>query len=133
MPHMNYFEPVAGSICYSWRMAQFSHSKAAWGTPDFKRVVKHEVEALSNRELPLQQGLTSGSHALDDDIQAMVLNVQETDSSIRVKAGIFYKSIIAGCSCSDDPTPIDRVDEHCEVLIEIDKASAEATITLLQD
>jgi len=50
-----------------------------------------------------------------------------------VKAGIFYKSIIAGCSCSDDPSPIDEVDEHCEVMIEIDKRSAEATITLLPD
>ena len=87
---------------------------------------------MSVNELPLQQGLTTGSHALDNDIQAMILNVQETETSIRVKAGIFYKAIIAGCSCADDPTPVDECNEHCEVMIEIDRASAEATITLVE-
>ncbi|NWF38496.1 hypothetical protein F3F96_05055 [Mariprofundus sp. NF] len=114
-------------------MTQFTQAISAWGTADFKAVLMREIEGLSANELPLQQGLTTGSHALDDDIQAMILNVQETESSIRVKAGIFYKAIIAGCSCSDDPTPIDECNEHCEVMIEIDKKSAEATITLLPD
>ena len=114
-------------------MSLFTPTLNAWGTPEFKAALMREIEQLSVNELPLQQGLTTGSHALDDDIQAMILNVQETRSSIRVKAGIFYKAIIAGCSCSDDPTPIDECNEHCEVLIEINKASGEATITLLQD
>ncbi|NWF35379.1 hypothetical protein [Mariprofundus sp. KV] len=114
-------------------MTQFSQAVVAWGNPDFKAAVKCDIEQLSVNELPLQQGLRNGSVALDDDIQAMILNVQESDTSIRVKAGIFYKSIIAGCSCADDPTPVDEVDEHCEVQININKASGEATITLLQD
>ena len=114
-------------------MAQFTQTVLAWGTPKFKTVFRHEIEQLSVNELPLQQGLRIGSHALDDDIQAMILNVQETESVIQVKAGIFYKAIIAGCSCSDDPTPIDECNEHCEVMIEINKESAEATITLLPD
>jgi len=114
-------------------MIQFKRSFSAWATPGFKSVLKQEIEQLSVIELPLQQGLTTGSHALDADIQAMILNVQESEFCIQVKAGIFYKSIIAGCSCADDPTPVDEVNEHCEVLIEIDKMTAEATITLLQD
>jgi len=114
-------------------MIQFTQALSAWGTSDFKTVVKQKIEQLSVNELPLQQGLTTGSHALDDDIQGMILNVQESEACIRVKAGIFYKSIIAGCGCADDPTPIDECNEFCEVLIEIDKASAEATITLLPD
>jgi hypothetical protein len=106
---------------------------SAWGTPDLKTVLKREIKKLSYEELPLQQGLTTGSHALDDDIEVMILNVQESETSIQVKAGIFYKAIIAGCSCSDDPTPIDECNEHIEVTIEIDKESAETTITLLPD
>lgn len=114
-------------------MIQFTQAVSAWGTSDFKAVLKREIEGLSYKELPLQQGLTTGSHALDDDIEAMILNVKESEASIQVKAGIFYKAIIAGCSCSDDPTPIDECNEHIEVGIEIDKASAEASITLLQN
>ncbi|ATX81010.1 hypothetical protein Ga0123462_0132 [Mariprofundus ferrinatatus] len=114
-------------------MVQFPQSLLKWGAPDFKRAITDEIQALSTRELPLQQGLRNGSVALGDDIQAMILNVQESDTSIRVKAGIFYKSIIAGCSCADDPTPTDVVNEHCEVMIAIDKGSGAATITLLPE
>ena len=114
-------------------MTRFSKALETWGSPDFKAVVKKEIELLPITELPLQQGLTTGSYALDHDIEAMVLNVRESDEFIHVKAGIFYKAIIAGCSCSDDPTPIDECNEHCEVMIDIDKESAEATITLLSD
>jgi hypothetical protein len=112
-------------------MIQFTQVLSAWSTPGFKAVLKREIEKLSYKELPLQQGLATGSHALDHDIEAMILNVQESETSIRVKAGIFYKATITGCSCSDDPTPIDECNEHCEVMLEIDKNSAVVTITLL--
>jgi len=111
----------------------FSRVVELWGSSNFKTVVKQEIESLPISELPLQQGLTMGSYALDRDIEAMILNSWESESCIHVKAGIFYKSVIAGCSCADDPTPVDEVDEHCEVQIDINKASGEATITLLQD
>jgi len=114
-------------------MIQFKEAVTARGTVEFKSVLKREIEKLPISVLPLQQGLTTGSYALDRDIEVMILNSWESESCIHVKAGIFYKSIIAGCSCSDDPSPIDEVDEHCEVQIDIHKASGEATITLLQD
>jgi len=114
-------------------MIQFTQAAAEWGSSDFKTVVKKEIELLPITELPLQQGLTTGSYALDRDIEAMILNTWESDDLIHVKAGIFYKSVIAGCSCADDPTPVDEVDEHCEVQIDINNASGEATITLLSD
>ena len=49
---------------------------------------------------------------------------------IRVKAGLAYNGIIAGCSCSDDPTPIDETNEYCEVLFSINKETAETTVEL---
>ncbi len=114
-------------------MIQFREALSAWGRPDFKAELKREIERLSYKELPLQQALTTGSYALDKDIEAMVIHMQESETSIQMKAGIFYKAIIAGCSCSDDPTPIDECNEHCEIMIEIDKKSAATTITLLPD
>jgi len=114
-------------------MIRFTQALGAFESPEFAGMVKLEIEKLSVTELPLQQGLTTGSYALDRDIEAMILNVWGSDDFIHVKAGIFYKSIIAGCSCSDDPTPIDEVNEHCVVQIDIDKGSAETTIRLLQE
>jgi len=114
-------------------MINFSQTLGALGMPDFNEVLMREIERLSVSELPLQRGLTTGSHALDDDIQAMILNVWESDDFIHVKAGLFYRSIIAGCSCADDPTPVDEVNEHCVVQIDINKKTAEATITLLKE
>ena len=50
-----------------------------------------------------------------------------------MNAGIFYRSVIGGCSCADDPTPVDEQAEYCEVVVEIDKVTAEAKVTLLRD
>ena len=113
------------------RMICFEQALAAWGTPAFESVLKEEVERLTLDELPLQQGLVAGSHALEAGIQAMVLSISETDEHFVAKAGIFYCSVIAGCSCADDPTPIDERNEYCEVELKIDKLSAETTIALL--
>ena len=111
----------------------FPNTRKALGTAGFKAVIKQEIESLSCHELPLQQGLTHGSYALDNGIEAMILQIQASNTSIQVKAAIFYKAIIAGCSCSDDPTPVDECNEHCEIMIDIDKTSAQATIKLLPD
>ena len=43
----------------------------------------------------------------------MLLSASEDAGLLRVKAGIFYTGIIAGCSCADDPTPIDELNEYC--------------------
>ena len=112
-------------------MIRLIQSLAAWGSSDFKTVLKQELGQLGNSELPLQQGLSSGSVALDDNVEAMIIAVSETDTAIHAKAGIFYQSIIAGCSCSDDPTPTDICNEHCEVMVKIDKSTANTTVTLL--
>jgi len=103
----------------------------AWGTPALKSVLKQELEQSGVEQLPLVEGMTHGSVPLDDTVEVMVQSVSETDEAICAKVGIFYKSVIAGCACADDPTPTDEVNEYCEVRLEIDKTTAEATIVLL--
>ena len=105
----------------------------AWGTPDFKAVLKQEFEQLNGCELPLQQGLTVSSHVTDRPIQAMVLSVVEEAARIRVKLGVFYTGVIAGCNCAEDPSPIDEQNEYCVIQLDIDKATAESTASLLPD
>ncbi len=111
-------------------MLNFVKSLQAWKTPAFEETLRAEIEALGAEDLPLQQGLRQGSHALADTLGTSILQVTEDATGIHVKVGLFYRSVIAGCSCADDPTPIDELTEYCEITVTIDKVSAEATIDL---
>ncbi|OZA31211.1 MAG: hypothetical protein B7X93_00210 [Hydrogenophilales bacterium 17-61-9] len=114
-------------------MLRLQKSLNTWGTPDFEKVLKLEIERLDTRQLPLQQGLTASSHVTDRPIQAMILGVTETAARISVKAGVFYTGVIAGCNCADDPSPVDEQNEYCVIQLDIDKATAESTVHLLAD
>jgi hypothetical protein len=105
----------------------------AWNSPQFMAVLKREIEQLGGARLPLQQGLTASSHALDDSFDAMIISTADESGFIRTKVGIFFSGIITGCSCADDPTPVEPQNEYCELIFTIDKSTAEATVTLLAD
>lgn len=103
----------------------------AWGGPAFESELKRELEALDAAHLPLQQGLRAGSYALHDPLEAMILRVEDAGERIRVRTGMFYAGVVAGCNCADDPTPVEAQREYCELQLEIDKATAATTVTLL--
>jgi len=103
----------------------------AWGTPDFKDVLKQEIAQLDYALLPLQQGLSTGNYVSDAPITVAINRVTELEKVIRVTAGIFYQGIIGGCSCTDDPTPVSDINEYCEVQLDIDKASAVTVVVLV--
>lgn len=113
-------------------MIRLARSLRAWGRPEFQDVIKNELEQLGTGQLPLQQGLTTGSVALDGALRVMITRVTGESTLIRVQAGIFYTSVIAGCSCADDPTPVEAQNEYCEVQIDIDRLTADTTVTLLK-
>jgi hypothetical protein len=112
---------------------RFAAALRAWGTPEFNDVLKREIEGLAGTQLPLQEGLTSSSHALHDRVSAMIIDVSDATRVIRAKAGIFYTGIVAGCSCADDPTPVTEQNEYCVVQFTIDKTTAETTLRLLEE
>lgn len=114
-------------------MIKLDKALDAWGTPDFAATLKQEIERLSPEQLPLQQGLSSGNFALAEPVTATIQDVAEMEDVIRVKAGIFFGSVIGGCSCADDPTPVDRIEEYCEVQLDIDKSTAATTISLVAE
>lgn len=114
-------------------MIQLSKALRAWQSPDFEAVMKEEIERLDADLLPLQQGLSQSSHAKSDKLSARIISVAEEADCLRVKAGLFYTGVIAGCSCADDPTPVDEINEYCEVRFDIDKRTAETTVTLRRE
>ena len=113
-------------------MIRLTKTLNAWGTPDFENILKVEVEQIPADQLPLQQALSTSSHVTDSQHKVMIITVADKETFIQVTAGIFYSGIIAGCSCADDPTPVDEQNEYCEVHIEINKKTAEATVVLLE-
>ena len=114
-------------------MFRLAQSLNAWGTPAFENILKHEIALLKTDALPLQQALSLTSHVTDSPRTVRIIRVTEDGGCLRVKAGIFYTGIIAGCSCADDPTPIDERNEYCEVELAIDKRTAETVATLVQE
>jgi hypothetical protein len=106
---------------------------AAWNTPAFSDALKRELEAAGPAALPLQQCLSASSYALDDGRTVMVIGASETAGLIRARVGVFFRGIIAGCSCADDPTHIEPQPEYCELELAIDRSSAATTVTPATD
>jgi hypothetical protein len=107
-------------------------SLQAWDTPDFAAVFKQEL-AQQASELPLQQGLAASSSVAESPLTVLLHSASATPRMLCVKAGIFYEGVVGGCSCTDDPTPDSALTEYCELLLEIDRASAATTVTLLEE
>jgi hypothetical protein len=114
-------------------MIRLPRSLRSWNTPEFQYELKRELEQVDPNALPLQDGLTISSHALDEEISVRIISVADDPKHILVKIGVFYSGVIAGCSCADDPTPIEPQNEYCEMLTAIDKSTAEASVQLLPD
>jgi len=112
---------------------RLSKSLAAWGTPAFEDTLKGELEQLDAGLLPLQEGLSGTSHVTESSHTVMVLGAREGGGVIHAKVGIFYGGILMGCSCADDPTPVEEQPEYCVLQIEINRETAEARVTLLPD
>ena len=113
-------------------MIQLNKTLRAWGTPQFEAALKQELQQQPEL-LPLQQGLSQSSSVADTPITVVIRSVSDLGGTIRVKIGILYQGVIGGCSCTDDPTPDREIDEHCNVQLDIDKATAATAVTLLAD
>lgn len=112
-------------------MLKLDKTLQAWVTSDFEVVFKQEVAELGTEQLPLQQGLATSSMVTADHITVLVQHITEMDDVIRIKAGILYTGIIAGCSCVDDPSRDNTNNEYCVVQLDIDKATAITAVSLV--
>ncbi|MCK5895629.1 MAG: hypothetical protein KAG20_02425 [Cocleimonas sp.] len=114
-------------------MLTLEKSLSAWQTDHFNGVFKDEVGALDESSLPLQEGLSRANYVDASDLSVLILNMTETDTTLQIKTGIFYQGIIAGCNCSDDPSPMASHTEYCIVAFEIDKKTAKTRVVLIEE
>jgi hypothetical protein len=101
----------------------------AWGTPQFESVLQRQL-AQQAVELPLQQGMTQGSSITDGPITVMLLHTEESGTALHLRLGIVFQSVLGGCSCAGDPTPLSESTEYCELELDVDKATAFAQARL---
>jgi hypothetical protein len=106
---------------------------AAWNTAVFRDTFRHEVEQVAPALLPLQQGLSQTSWVADEPFRVMLIGVADAGDCLRVKAGVFYAGLVGGCSCADDPTPLEPQPEYCELWFEIDKRSGATRVELVTE
>lgn len=114
-------------------MIRLSQTLNAWNTPMFRETLKHEIESLDPDLLPLQEGLSRSSHVTATPFRAVPLAADREDGQLRIKTGIFYTGIIAGCSCADDPTPIDEQTEYCVLEFAVDTTTGVASVQLTEE
>lgn len=102
----------------------------AWNTTSFAATLKAELEALAASDLPLHQGVSQAGMVDAAPITVTVFSSEETEQSLATRVGVFFTEIVINCGCGDDPMPINA---YCELLIGIDKLTAEATVTVVTD
>ncbi|WP_198266254.1 glucosamine--fructose-6-phosphate aminotransferase [sulfur-oxidizing endosymbiont of Gigantopelta aegis] len=108
-------------------MPQLLKSLQSWGSETFKSTLKEELQTLSDNALPLHHATTQGGKVDASNIAALINSASENNTHIQIKVGIFFNEIIAGCNCDDDPM---SENTYCELLVSIDKSTAEADFNL---
>jgi len=106
---------------------------AKWELPDNEKIFKEEVQKLSPMCLPLQQAMSYANYVCDSGLKVIVLDVKEHTNVINVKAGIFFYAINAGSCCAGDPSTVEEQQEYCEIIFEIDRATGNTDVSLVQD
>ena len=111
-------------------MTQLTQSLRQWGQPDFERTLKQELQKLDINQLPLHLAVTEGGLVDESPIEATIIRSEDDESQINIKAGIFFTEMVPSCSCGDEPQakPV-----YCELIIKIDKHSAETEFMLFSD
>ena len=109
--------------------AAFDSSLAAFGTSAFAGVVKRELHANITL-LPLEQAVSQGGVVDTGELDFTVLKVEDTNKRIQVRVGVFFREVVGGCSCGDEPYSDNG---YCEVRLVIDRRTARGECELLSD
>lgn len=77
----------------------------AWGTPDWDDALARFLSSVEARSLPLTRLLSYGSFPLEEGMVLRLLSAtRPQDGVLLLKVAVFFDSVLAGCSCADDPS-----------------------------
>ena len=111
-------------------MPELNKSLQAWNTDFFEQTLCDEIRTCETGVLPLHQGTSQGGYVDDSKLAITLISSSDNGNAIQVKIGAFFSELVGGCNCADDPVASNA---YCELQVIIDKTSAEADITVLQN
>ena len=111
------------------KMAKLDIAMQHWNTDEFPEALVRELQALHPDVLLLHKAGNWGGPRDSDDFNITVLNITNDEQQVHARIGVFFTEIIAGCSCGDEPAPING---YCELLLRINKSTAETQIEIVQ-
>lgn len=109
-------------------MTKLSNSLRDWQTDAFNNTLQSELEALRGDVLPLAEVIGEGNTVLDSDLGVTVIAVEDGEGVIQAHVGVYFAEIVSCCSCGES-SPIEEA--YCEMRVIIDKATAEASFTVI--
>jgi len=98
---------------------------------NFAEILRDELASFAINDLPLQQCMARCNYVPDQKPDILILSVIDSDIDKQIRVGIFFDGIIAGCSCADDPTPVDSITEYCEFLLRMNRQTGAVKITVI--
>lgn len=108
-------------------MPKFVHALGSWCSDSFASHLQNEIKCLEPGAIPLEKCTTQGGYVDDSNLAASVFHCTETKQAIQAKVGIHFTEIVICCGCGDEPM---TQNAYCEMLITIDKMTAETTFIL---
>jgi len=111
-------------------MLRFPRTAGA-ASDEIEATFKAELAATPADALPLQQGMAHGSVADGETLSAMVIRTEVESRRIRLYAGLFFASVVAGCACHNDPTPMGNESEYVEAVFQIERPGGATRVSLL--
>ena len=105
---------------------------AAWSGPQREAVLKQELEELDSGLLPLREAMARGNQVAVEPVRVLVLATGEGEDCFQARLGLLFASLIGGCQCADDPSPLEALPEYAELEIRIDPLTGAAQWRLLE-
>lgn len=103
----------------------------AWPNPQREAVLKQELEQLDPGLLPLREAMARGNQVAVEPVRVLVLATGEDGDGYGARVGLLFASLIGGCQCADDPSPLEALPEYAELEIRIDRLTGAAQWWLL--
>jgi hypothetical protein len=100
----------------------------AWGSDDFAAVLGSDIRAQAPGVLPLNEATGRGGYIDPGTLHITVIMARDDGRVLNTRVGVFFQETVGGCSCGDDPA---AENAYCELLVSIDKATAEAVFRVV--
>ena len=99
---------------------------AAWPSPLRDSILKQELEGLDPGLLPLREAMARGNQVAAEPVRVLVLATGEDEDGYWARVGLLFASLVGGCQCADDPSPLEALPEYAELEIRVDPQTGSA-------